>query len=85
MSSQGLNSTVFSANTNYVHVSPASGAGAGIPSGFRIQSSSDYITQLSQKAMYQNQNPTDFSNSTRLKLKFARQLCTNCRGGPFPV
>jgi hypothetical protein len=85
MSSQGLNGTVFSANTNYVHVSPASGAGAGIPSGFRIQSSSDYTTQLNQKAMYQNQNPIDFSNSTRLKLKFARQLCTNCNGGPFPV
>jgi hypothetical protein len=85
MSSQGLNSTIFNANTHYIHVSPATGTGAGIPNGFRIHSSSDYITQANQKAMYQKQNPTDFSNSTRLKLKFARQICPSCPNGPFPV
>lgn len=85
MSSQGLNSTVFNANSHYIHVSPGSGEGAGIPSGFRIQSSSDYTTQLSQKTMYKKQNPTDHSNSTRLKMKFARQICPGCPNGPFPA
>jgi len=85
MSSQGLNSTVFNANTHYIQVSPATGAGAGIPNGFRIHSSSDYITQVNQKAINKNKNPTDFSNSTRLKLKFARQICPGCPDGPFPV
>jgi len=86
MSSQGLNSTAFNANSHYIHVANAGGTvGAGIPAGFRIQSSSDYTTQLSQKARYQNQNPTDQSNSTRLALKFARQVCTDCPDGPFPV
>jgi hypothetical protein len=85
MSSQGLNSTAFNANTNYIRVAPASGIGAGIPSGFRIESSSDYINQLNQKAIYQKPNPTDFSNSTRLKLQFARQICPGCPEGPFPA
>ena len=86
MSSQGLNSSVFNSNTHYIYVSPASGTGAGIPSGFRVQSSSDYTTQLYQKVIYRNQNPTDQSNSKRLSLKFSRQLCTPpCEDGPFPV
>jgi hypothetical protein len=85
MSSQGLNSTVFNADSNYIHVSPASGAGAGIPSGFRIQTSSDYTNQLNQKAIDKNKNLSDYSNSTRLKLKFAKQICPGCPEGPFPA
>jgi len=93
MSSQGLNAAAFNSNSHYINVSPAApAAGAGIPSGFRIQSSSDYTTQLNQKAIRYNQYDDrivsfnqDRSISTRLKLKFARQICPGCADGPFPT
>jgi hypothetical protein len=83
MSSQGLNAGQFNAGTHYVYVPP--NPTLGLPIGFRLQDSSDYTNQHNQQKIYSKQNPMDQSNSTRLKLKFARQICTNCHDGPFPV
>jgi hypothetical protein len=89
MSSQGLNAASFNANTNYLFVPGL----AGIPQGFRIQSSSDYIKQLRQQRQYASFLPTiqpvkvssAQSNSFYLDARVSQQTCPDnaCAGGPF--